>query len=108
MTKPIREKEPPVKVTHIGCATCGPRPALFGLDDVISVGFGFAALLRDSEVVYSESEGDPMTGAQAEEMAAADPNHDWRILLDGPLSSYTYQRHGKRKWVLIENGKGFA
>ena len=49
-----------------------------------------------------------MTGSKAEELAAADPDHDWRIVLYGPLSGRTYQRHATGEWVLIEQSMGFA
>ncbi len=40
--------------------------------------------------------------------AAADPDHDWRIVLNGPLSGRTYQRHAAGEWALIEQNQGFA
>lgn len=49
-----------------------------------------------------------MTGAQAEELAAADPDHDWRIMIYGPLSGRTYQRHAPGSWVMVEQNEGFA
>jgi hypothetical protein len=84
----------------------------FPMDDVIAVGFGHAGLTRDGKEVYQEPQGDdgedPMTGAQAEAMAAENPHHDWQITLVAPLYDRTYQRQGIRKWVLIEKGPGFA
>ena len=49
-----------------------------------------------------------MTCADAEMLAAKDPNHDWRIVLHGPLSGRTYQRHGPGRWMLVEKSEGFA
>jgi hypothetical protein len=49
-----------------------------------------------------------MTVAQAEELAKADPDHDWRIVLHGPLRGMTYQRHGDTQWMLVEKNEGFA
>jgi hypothetical protein len=78
----------------------------------IAVGFGMAALTRDGSLVWEEhsdeSWDDLMTGAQAEELAAADPDHDWQITLQGPLSGRTYQRHAPGQWALIEQNPGFA
>ena len=86
--------------------------SLFPMDGVIAVGFGHAGLTRDNEQVYQEPQWDdgeePMTGAQAEALAAEDPHCDWQITLVAPLYSRTYQRQGVRKWVLIEHGPGFA
>jgi hypothetical protein len=79
--------------------------------DRIAVGFGMAALTCDNKVVWSE-DGRPyekcLSGRQAENRAAKDPDHDWRIRLEGPLSGREYQRHGPRKWMLIRQDNGFA
>lgn len=48
-----------------------------------------------------------MTGKQAEEIAKNDPDHDWRIVLEGQLSGRTYQRHEPGKWALVKQNKGF-
>jgi hypothetical protein len=106
-------KLPAIEGKHGGCLNCGPRPNHFPTNGIIAVGFGFAALCRDGEPVYTEpndAESDDayMTGAQAEAMAAGDPEHDWRIILDGPLSGRTYQRHGPNEWALVEQNMGFA
>ena len=90
---------------HGGCLNCGPRPAQFPPDGVIAVGFGYAALHKDGAPVWSK---DMMTGADAEALAAQDPDHDWRIVLHGPLSGRTYQRHGPGQWMLVEKNEGFA
>ena len=49
-----------------------------------------------------------MAFADAEALAAQDPDHDWRIVLHGPLSGRTYQRHGPGQWMLVEKNEGFA
>jgi len=93
------------------CRCCGPRLSQLCGDSVIAVGFGFAGLLRDGEVVYQEDGEDwnrCMTVAQAEKLAATDPLHDWQIILNGPLRGSTYQRHGENQWVLIDKNQGFA
>lgn len=43
-----------------------------------------------------------------EKMARKEPHKDWRIELIETFSSYTYQRQGRNKWLLIEIGKGWA
>lgn len=112
MNKKI-ERQPAIEAQHCGCLNCGVPQNLFKPSDLIAVGFGYAALLKDDKEVYREpneplSDDEYMTGAKAEEIAAADPEHDWRILIHGPLSGRTYQRHGTGKWVLIEQNEGFA
>lgn len=109
-------KLPAIEGEHGGCLNCGPRPSLFPADYEIAVGFGYAALERDGEPVYTEPScaddeaGEPefMTGAQAEALALADPDHDWRIVLHGPLSGRSYQRHAPNEWALVEQNGGFA
>lgn len=113
MSKTDWKKEPAVEGKHGGCLNCGPRPSFFPLNSAIAVGFGYAGLECDGEPVWVEpsidyDEEDLMTGAQAEAMAAADPDHDWRIVLHGPLSGRTYQRHADGEWALIEQNQGFA
>lgn len=44
----------------------------------------------------------------AEAAALADPDHDWRIVLFGPLHGEVYQRHGPGEWMLVEKNEGFA
>lgn len=46
--------------------------------------------------------------SDAEKAAAADPEHDWRIVLFGPLHGEVYQRHGPEEWNLVEKNEGFA
>lgn len=105
------EKKPAIVGTYGGCLNCGPRPSFFPMTGVIAVGFGSATLSKDGQVIYEEGDRefeDCMTGEQAEALAAADPDHDWRIELYGPLSGRSYQRHGAGEWALIEQNEGFA
>lgn len=102
---------------HHGCLNCGGTPEIAPMDMLIAVGFGYAAVLRDSEEVYRE-DINAMLGSEDEEpwptlekyeaMAAADPDHDWRVSLQGPLRGREYQRHDTGHWVLIESNQGFA
>lgn len=110
MSNTTWRKEPAIEGKLGGCVNCGVRPSFFPADGIISVGFGYAAVEKNGEPVYVEpaEPEDMMTGAQAEELALSDPDNDWRIVLEGPLSSRTYQRHGPGEWALIEQGMGFA
>jgi len=106
------EKLPAIKGGHGGCLHCGYQHDVLPLDAIIAVGFGSAGVTKDGECVWDEQDagdGDEyMTCGQAEMVAAADPDHDWRIYLFAPLSERHYQRHGPNHWVLIEKGEGFA
>lgn len=106
------------------CFTCevnGAMPITFHPESLIAVGFGFAACLKDGRPVLEEpqlrydDDGEPIdeeldypTGADAEALALSDPDHDWRIQIEGPLSGRTYQRQGPGNWVLVEQNEGFA
>lgn len=82
------------------------------MDMVIAVGFGSAVATRDGEVVADGERWEEGDGwlrlSQVEAMAAADPDHDWRVSLFAPLSEREYQRHGPDEWVLVHSGMGFA
>lgn len=53
-------------------------------------------------------EPDYWTVSRVERLARQDPDHDWRIVLLGPLHGEVYQRHGQSQWVLVESNEGFA
>jgi hypothetical protein len=107
---PISEDERKPHACAI-CEAAGAIPITFPPDGLIAVGFGFAACTKDGNIVLEEPQDDEAecpTGADAERLAAADPEHDWRIQLEGPLSGRTYQRQGPGNWVLVEQNRGFA
>ena len=95
---------------HQGCLNCAPVEKLASMDMLIAVGFGYAGVIKDDEQIFFESVDDTRYHSlqEFEDMALADPDHDWRVILDAPLRSRTYQRHDVGKWVLIESGMGFA
>ncbi len=98
------------------------RPATLAMDTPILVGFGYAAVLRDGEEIWRETPEhdagiDPATEsivtnawrvADAESAAAIDSEHDWRIVLLGPLCGLEYQRTADGRWLLAQIGRGFA
>lgn len=104
------------------CLCCGTPTLTFPPEATIAVGFGSACVTKDGKEVYSEPtiyindkgddieapEGAYWTGADAEKAAAADPDHDWRILKYAPLYEAEYQRHAEGQWVMIRRGEGFA
>lgn len=102
----------------VGCLCCSSAAKFAHIDNIIGVGFGDAYVTRDGECIYSEQnqvhEGkdDLWTVRDAEQMAAADPDHDWRITYVGALHGETYQRHKSGphagKWVCIQSDQGFA
>jgi hypothetical protein len=118
-TTPARSpwtKLPGIEGGHGGCLNCGFQHAVLPMEAVIAVGFGSASLTKGDECIYDEQDVERpgsgyteyMTAEQAEALAAADPDHDWRIHLYAPLSERHYQRQGDKHWVLYEKGEGFA
>jgi hypothetical protein len=76
------------------------------MDDMPHPGFGGVSFVKDGEGVAELHEG--ATFADYEAIAAAAPEHDWRIYIFRPLADYTYQRQGDGLWALVEQGPGFA
>ena len=113
----MKEKLPAIK-GGIACLTCGcGSHDTMSMERLLAVGFGDVNVTRDGEHIYSESErtdkdGDGWdqfwTGKDAEEAAAKDPDHDWRVHFYAPLYEAHYQRQGEGHWILYEKGEGFA
>lgn len=81
------------------------------MDKIIAVGFGCAQVVCDGRVVIDGEHppnDDWVTFADAERLAVEDPDHDWRVILRGPLHGETYQRQGPEVWVCVERNEGFA
>lgn len=95
---------------HQGCGSCAPVEAVAPLDMIIAVGFGVAQVTKGDEIIFQESMGDEEFHElqEFENMAKADPDHDWRALLVAPLREREYQRHGDEHWALVRSGEGFA
>lgn len=79
----------------------------------VCVGFGVAFVTKDGTTIYDgeldwEGGNEPKTVADIEELAKADPEHDWQIIKHGPLHGETFQRQGDERWVCIESNRGFA
>ena len=102
-------KLPPIEGGHGGCLNCGYQHAILPMGGLIAVGVGEASLRKNGKTVYRELRGsEDFTVADAEKMAVADPDNDWRIHLVAPLSERYYQRQGPARWVLYKRGDGFA
>jgi hypothetical protein len=96
-----------------GCLCCGPRPEVLALDSNPHPGFGGLTLYRDGEFVQApdisrDEEVEAYCVQDHEDIAAGDPDHDWRIRIDAPMWDGVFQRHSEGRWVLIEKGIGFA
>lgn len=109
------EKLPPIEPDklHVGCSKCSTACLRAPMEMLICVGFGYAYVSSDGIRVYDGEQdlvdgNEPKTVGEIEEMAKADPNHDWRIVKHGPLHGETFQRHGDWEWVCVESNEGFA
>jgi hypothetical protein len=99
----------PGELSHGGCLNCPPAHAVAPMNTLIAVGFGDAHISKDGEVVFDGERADDFHElGEFEALAKADPNHDWRLVLNAPLHSREYQRQGEGAWVLVEQGEGFA
>lgn len=100
---------PPLEVMPQPCGCCPPRPKTVPLRHNPHPGFGCVALLCDGETV--ESVFDPeesWTFIHYENVAKRDPEHDWRVRVEGPMCGVVYQRQGAKTWVAVEKLEGFA
>jgi hypothetical protein len=105
------EKLPPIQGGYGPCNCCGMIHDSLPMSNRICVGFGSATVCKGDECVFDAGNLDYFdcwTVQDAEDAAKADPDHDWRIHLYGPLKELHYQRHGDGHWVLYERGEGFA
>ena len=89
------------------CDNCPPRAEKFSLNSPLSIGFGSIEISKDNEIIWS-GDDDNVTLRRFERMARQDPNHDFRLSINGPLYGCVYQRHGDGEWILIERSEGFA
>jgi hypothetical protein len=107
------KKMTPIASKHVGCLNCDRPYSELPMTAIIAVGFGDATVTLHGHKVYNEHEtlqegNEIWTVADAETEALKQPDQDWRIHLIGPLSERHYQRQGEAKWVLYEEGIGFA
>lgn len=98
---------------HVFIATKASEPAeeFLGLDTLICAGVGEAKLTRDGIAVYEERIAcgcEPITVAQAEDLARNAPKQDWCIHLIGLLDDRHYRRVGDGLWKLYRRGYGLS
>jgi hypothetical protein len=89
------------------CNICPPRPRTIPLSALVHPGFGGAYIEKHGEDFDMALEMNA-TVRDAEDFAAGDPDHDWRLTIKAPLYTAVYQRQSEGEWVLVERGEGFA
>ena len=80
-------------------------------DALVAVGVGYAAVTRDGVPMFEAECGDlehAISVRDAETMAAAEPGHDWRIHLVGPLDERHYRREADGRWKIYRRGYGLS
>jgi hypothetical protein len=96
------------------CLTCGcGSHDTLSMNALLGVGFGDVSVYKNEICVYSESNQDRLgrrlwTTKKIENLAAKEPDSDWRIKFYAPLYEAEYQRQGEKHWVLVKKGQGFA
>ena len=90
------------------CNICPPRPQTIDLASLVHPGFGGAAVYAADAPDLGTELRESDTVQDAEDFAAGQPDHDWRLVINAPLYEATYQRQGEGHWVLVEKGPGFA
>lgn len=90
------------------CLHCGAHADVYPLFNCPHPGFGDWSVTRDGEHVGGDIHDTTTLLLTFERLAAEDPDHDWRLSINGPLWEGVYQRHGERQWVLVKQGDGFA
>jgi hypothetical protein len=95
------------------------------MESIIAIGFGIAIVTKDGQEVYNELEVERKhvaenggeecqtwppfwTGQDAENAALSDPDHEWLIMIHGPMSGATWKRTASNLWECIESNGGFA
>lgn len=64
----------------------------------------FALVMRNGKYISTAVK----TAYDLELAARKKKKHDWRVEIITAFTTYIYQRQGKKKWVLIEMGRGYA
>jgi hypothetical protein len=106
-----KKLEPLKRVAPNPCLNCPDPPDSLPLNAIIAVGFGTTIVSKDGRQIFDGERPDDDQFHRLEEfekLAVADPDHDWQVVLHGPLHGETYQRHGDGLWVCVEQNEGFA
>lgn len=100
-------KLPAVKYVDQPCNCCPRRPVTMPTTGSIHPGFGSVDVTRGDELALSDVHG-TTTVEDYEALAKLDPEHDWRVTVNGPMYGVVYQRQGEGEWIAVENLDGFA
>lgn len=108
-------KLPAVKGGSAGCLNCGYAqpmlPKTWGMDNcwhhaTISMNRGKARQLCAGKA--GRFHVCPIMRLAEAQVLAHGARHDWRVNLVTAMHDETYQRQGRRKWVLVKRGMGYV
>lgn len=109
----LRPLEEPVRS---GCGYCVDKPKTLPMNWLL-IFYGSCQLTKDGKGVWDMPFGPPEVDKyekrpwslrNLENIAAKDPNHDWRLEISTPLWDGVWQRQGIKKWLAVKKGMGFA
>lgn len=82
---------------------------LADLEMPIAVGFGYANILKNDEIIFREQDDKENIRylKEFDERAENEPGV-WQCVLEAPLWNATWKRIAKGQWECIESGIGFA
>jgi hypothetical protein len=81
---------------------------VLSMDALVAVGIGTACVYKDGRFICDGNTVEELRVKEIERAAALDPDHDWIIIWNGPLTFEKYQRQGEGCWRCVERGEGFA
>ena len=104
---------PPIKEYISACLNCGVTRSLLPMNTYLYMDIGGGwTITKDGKHYFVEDVNKEIekskTLSEIEQEAKLEPNCDWRAVLNMPLRSSVFQRHGNNNWVLVEKGRGFA
>lgn len=105
--EPFKKEKPLEEAAHSGCLNCPSKPIEARLDMMLAVGFGSVEVRKDDTTVWAGDDPEK-TLQEFEDLAAKEPDADWRVKFNAPLWDGVWQRQAPGKWYLIEKGRGFA
>lgn len=93
---------------HSSCLNCPPKPGVLRYRDDPTPGFGMVGIFRDGETVAGTCGEAATLIRRWRGEAHRDPDHEWVIEIDGPMSGVRYTRQPTGKWLTTHRSRGFA
>jgi len=88
------------------CLNCPPKPSM--MPRWLDPGFGFVELLCDGKPIAGGERASVRTIVKWRGMAHADPDHEWCVEYEAPMTAVRYTRQPNGRWIATHRGMGFA